>query len=202
MTSGASETTDEQLSTATETPRYNKESKMDETRMLLQELKNKILLMEQQQAIDREEWQRKERELTENRNRMMETIIQLNLVLEQDEQRSLHQRSKSEEHLSRCSPPVTLLSAAFSPHCHPMDRPRSNSIDSPYARIRRSDSRSSFYHEQPEIYDEEEEEEEHDDDYCYYNAYCYHKLYPYLYQPLFYYPIVYPVSRQRYNYLN
>ncbi|CEI92413.1 hypothetical protein RMCBS344292_06671 [Rhizopus microsporus] len=218
ITSGASEATEEQPSTASATPRYNKENKMDETQMLLQELKNKVLLMEQQQAIDRAEWQRKERELLENRDRMMEEIIQLNLVLKQDEQRLLHQRSKSEEHLSRHnsiasshSQSTTLVSTAVPHHYHQKNnRQRSKSIDSSYARLRKSASRASLYYEQPEIYNYEENEEEDDDidddnnNYCYYNTYYYHKPYPYLYQhnQRSYYPIVYSLSRQRHSYLN
>lgn len=218
ITSGASETTEEQPSTATATPRYNKENKMDETQMLLQELKNKVLLMEQQQAIDRAEWQRKERELLENRNRMMEKIIQLNSVLKQGEQRLLHQRSKSEERLSRHnsiasshSQSTTLVSAAVPHHYQQTNnRQRSKSIDNSYARLRKSASRASLYYEQPEIYDYEENEEEEEDiddddnNYCYYSTYYYHKPYPYLYQhnQRSYYPIVYSLSRQRHNYLN
>ncbi|KAG1448545.1 hypothetical protein G6F46_011200 [Rhizopus delemar] len=156
----------------------------DETEQLLQALKAKVLWMEKQQALDRAEWQRKEKELLENRQEMMERLRETESQLKEalERRQAQLQRSRSEEQLGRRrrysssashSPSATLVTST------PVHKPRAKSIDprwpsgDPYLKPRPSYRTSDYYDDQ-----------EDEDDY----------YYPYRIKR-YLYPMIYPAPR-------
>ncbi|KAI9245759.1 hypothetical protein BY458DRAFT_528538 [Sporodiniella umbellata] len=173
---------------------------------ILKELKDKVVQMEKQQAIDRAEWQRKEQGLVENHQKMIQKLLETEHQLNEarkKKQPKWQKRSKSEERLSRRdsssssshqSPSVTLVTAT---------RPRAKSIDQketmyyghypPRPRKSHSSSSKRTMATTPCSTPYYEDELEGQPPYPPTRYYPQYRAYPYSYQ---HYPVVYPSTRK------